>query len=54
MKQVYNKIYDPELYTGVLQENKDIIDDFLQEMKAQKKSEGTLLQYKNDLRILAI
>jgi len=53
-KQVYNKIYTPEKWEKVNKVNKDIVDDFMQEMKAQKKSEGTLLQYKNDLRILCI
>lgn len=52
--QVYNKIFDEEKWKKVNPENKTIMDDFLQEMKAQKKSDGTLLQYKNDLRILLI
>lgn len=54
MKQVYNKIYDAEKYEKVNKENKLIIKDFLQELKSQKKAEGTINQYANDLRILAL
>lgn len=54
MSQIYNRIYTPELYEQVSKENKDIIEDFIREMKSRKKSEGTLKQYKNDLRCFAI
>lgn len=50
----YNKIYTPEKWKEVNIENKNIIDDFLLEYKQQKKSEATIKQYFNDLRIIAI
>ena len=52
--QIYNKIYTPEKWGLVNQENKNIIDDFLTEYKQQKKSENTIKQYFNDLRLIAI
>ncbi len=52
--QVYNKIYTPELWEQVNKENKKLIDDYLVECKAQKKKKGTIDQYFNDLRIIAI
>lgn len=52
--KVYNKIYTPEKWELVNKENKDIIDDFLTEYKQQKKSENTIKQYFNDLRLIAI
>ena len=42
MAQVYNKIYTPEKWEKVNPENKHIIDDFILEYKARKKSEGTI------------
>lgn len=54
MAQPYNKIFSEEKWALVKPENKEIIQDFVQEMKSQKKSEGTIKQYFNDLRILAI
>lgn len=51
---VYNKIYTPEKWDLVNSENKDLIQDFLTELKSQKKKETTLKQYLNDLRIIAI
>lgn len=52
MGNTYNRIYTPEVYDKVNPENKEICSDFLTECKAQKKSEGTIKQYANDLRIL--
>ena len=54
MAQVYNKIFDEEKWGKVNKENKAIIDDYIMELKAQKKSQGTIKQYFNDLRIVAI
>lgn len=51
---VYNRIYTPQKWEMVNKENKIIIDDFLTEYKQQKKSEATIKQYFNDLRIVAI
>lgn len=49
-KQVYNKIYSPEIWEQVPQENKEILADFIQEMRARKRTEGTIKQYQNDGR----
>jgi integrase/recombinase XerD len=53
-KRVYNKIYDKAEYEKVNIENKEIIDDFIEEYQQRKMKESTLKQYKNNLRILAI
>lgn len=53
-QQPYNKIYDEEKWAKVNQENKDIMEDYLMELKAQKKKDTTIYQYKNDLRIVCI
>ena len=51
---VYTKVYTPEKWENVNQDNKNIIDDFLTEYRQQKKSENTIKQYFNDLRLIAI
>lgn len=48
--QPYNKLYNEERYANVLQENKDICDDFLKECKARKLAASTQKQYANDCR----
>jgi integrase/recombinase XerD len=48
------KIVDKSEYEReVNQENKQILEDFLIEMQSQGKAESTLLQYRNDLRIIS-
>lgn len=51
---VYNRVYTPELWAEVNPENKILINDFVTELKSNKKKEGTIKQYYNDLRIIAI
>jgi integrase len=53
-RKVYNNFFNKEIYDKVNQENKDIMDDFLLELKQIKKSAGTISQYHNDLRIAFI
>ena len=53
-QQPYNRIYSEEKWAKVNQTNKDIMEDYLMELKAQKKKETTIYQYKNDLRIVCI
>ena len=53
-KHTYNRFYDEEKWNNVPDFNKDLINDFLLELKAQGKSEGTIKQYFNDLRIICI
>lgn len=51
---VYNRVYTPEKWEQVSQENKDIMDDFLTEYRQQKKAESTLHAYYEDLRLVLI
>ena len=52
--QVYNKIYTPELFEQVNAVNVDILNDYMIELKSNKKKETTIKQYYNDLRIVLI
>lgn len=52
--KVYNRIYTPELWEEVNRENKDLLDDFLIELKSRKKKKSTIDQYFNDGRIILI
>ena len=51
---VYNRIFDKDKWEKVEKYNKELMNDFLLELKSQKKSEGTINQYMNDLRIMFI
>lgn len=53
-KPVYKKIFDEEKWRQVNKFNKDLMEDFLLELQAKKRSKGTIDQYRNDLRILFI
>ena len=53
-KNVYNRIYTDAKWEQVNKYNKLLMEDFLLELKSQKKKEGTIKQYRNDLRILFI
>lgn len=50
----YNKIFDEKKWEQVNKENKNIIKDYIEELRSQKKKDGTIKQYNNDLRIVAI
>lgn len=51
---VYNRIYSKEKWDKVNKYNKNLMEDYLMELKSQKKSQGTIDQYRNDLRIMFI
>lgn len=51
---VYNKIYTPELWEQVNNENKELLDDFLTELRSQKKKKSTINQYYFDGRYILI
>ena len=51
---VYNRIYTPEKWEQVNKYNKDLMEDYLTELKSQKKKQGTIDQYRKELRILFI
>lgn len=43
-------IYKPEIYAKVNKENKEILEDYILEMKSKKKSKGTIDQYTYDIK----
>ena len=49
---VYNRIFDEKKWENINKYNKKMMEDFLLELKSNRKSEGTIKQYRNDLRIL--
>lgn len=53
-QKVYNKVYTEEKWEKVNPENKKIIEDYEIEMRQQKKSDQTIYQYMNDLKIILI
>lgn len=52
--RIYHNFYTEELWSQVNKENKNIMEDFLQEYKQRKMSKGTIAGYRNDLRIIMI
>ncbi|MEG0908756.1 MAG: phage integrase N-terminal SAM-like domain-containing protein, partial [Bacilli bacterium] len=50
--KVYNRIYNEQEWNEVCKFNKRLMEDYLLEMKSQKKKESSIKQYRNDLRIL--
>lgn len=50
----YNKFFNKEKWQQVNKYNKNMLDDFLLELRSKRRSDGTISQYKNDLRILFI
>ena len=51
---VYTKVYTPELWAMVNQENKDILEDWLQEYRQQKKAKSTIDAYFQNARFILI
>lgn len=47
---VYNYIFDPEIWKQVNQESKDLLEDFMLELRQRKRSAGTIYQYRADLK----
>lgn len=52
--RVYNRIFNPKEWEQVCKYNKNLLDDWLLELKSKKIKESTIKQYKNDTRILFI
>lgn len=52
--KIYNNVFNAEDWELVNEENKAMIEDFLEEYRQRKKKESTLKQYNNDLRIVMI
>lgn len=53
-KQTYNRIYTKQKWEQVNPYNKDVLNDYIQQAKAEGKSEKSLKQYYNDARIILI
>lgn len=51
---VYNRIFTKEKWEEVNKFNKDLLDDYMLQIKAEGKSEGSQKQYFNDARIIMI
>lgn len=45
------QIFNQATWEKVNQENKDILEDYILELRSKKKSEGTIYQYKADIRM---
>lgn len=48
-KKVYNNFFDENIWKNVNQDNKDLLADFLLELKQLQRSEQTIYQYKRDI-----
>lgn len=53
-KKVYNKIYTKEKWDKVNEYNKQILSDYIMQIKSEGKSEGSIKQYYADGRIILI
>ena len=53
-KNVYNNFFDIEIWEKVLPANKELLEDYLLELKQNQKSDGTIYQYKRDLMGLMV
>lgn len=51
---VYNRVYAPEKWKNVCKYNKDLLSDYILQIKAEGKSAGSQKQYFNDARIVFI
>lgn len=51
---VYNSIVTDELYEKVNQDNKDLLDEFVEYLQSTDKSPGTINNYISDIKICFI
>ena len=51
---VYNRVYTQEKWDRVNKYNKNLLQDYINQAKAEGKSEATLKQYLNNARIVMI
>ena len=51
---VYNRVYTQEKWEQVNKYNKNLLSDYVQQIKSEGKSEGSIKQYFNDARIILI
>jgi integrase/recombinase XerD len=45
------KVYSKEIWDKVEKDNKDILEDYILELRSKKKSEGTIYQYAADIKM---
>lgn len=50
MKRIYNSVFDEETWVKVNPASKSLLDDFLLELRQQKRSPKTIHQYRADIR----
>ena len=53
-KTVYNSIVNEELYDKVNNENKELLEEFVEYLQSTGKSEGTIVNYMSDIKIYFI
>ena len=53
-KQVYNRIFTKEKWDKVNTYNKQLLDDYILNIRSEVKAEGSIKQYYNDARIILI
>lgn len=53
-KPIYNRIYTEEKWEQVNKYNKNLLEDFILEMKSNKKKDGTIKIYKSNIRVVFI
>lgn len=51
---IYNRIFTEEKWDLVNKDNKNLLKDYMIELKSNKKKKGTIDQYHNDIRIIFI
>lgn len=49
-QRVYNKVYDPEVWEKVNLQNKELLSDFILDLRENRRSPATVRQYFSDLR----
>lgn len=47
---IYNNFYSEEIWKLVNENNKELLEDFLLELRQNKKSQGTIYQYSSDIK----
>ena len=52
MSRIYNKVFDPQVWEQVNPRNKELLGDFVMDLKENRRSAGTIRQYEYNLRNL--
>ena len=54
MSNIYNKYDTAEKYKEVNQYNKDLLNEFILNLKAEGKKDGTIRMYKANIKIMFV